>query len=306
MTKEELSALIREVGLGHIEDKLMQAARPSLRLHLHPVDEAAIPVGGTKFGGGADLPPGFEWPVWQGYPESDRPRYRPGEFSTNDGPQEFLLQLRLEDLAAYDLEGVLPTSGILYFFCATWKSALGWDETDRDCWKVLHYDGDLSSLARRLVAPTGSDWTDQPLTCLGIEFQHQWTLPDGNDPEPFEPLEGLLGGDFEDPETEYARYLRLLELIGQEQIGDGDPIHRLLGLPQIVQSGRMITQNHVPGHDQEWRLLLQIDTEDVYDTRKPDAVTVHWQLSGRGYFYIPTQALAERNFDAVWVDMQCT
>jgi uncharacterized protein YwqG len=144
------------------------------------------------------------------------------------------------------------------------------------------------------------------LTCLGIEFQHQWTLPDGNDPEPFEPLESLLGGDFEDPETEYARYLRLLELIGQEGLEDGEPVHRLLGLPQIVQSGRMITQDHVPGHDQEWRLLLQLDTEDVRGTRLPGAVTVHWQLSGRGYFYIPTQALAERNFDAVWVDMQCT
>jgi len=306
LTQEELSALIREVGLGHMEETLMQAARPSLRLHLHPVDEFAIPIGGTKFGGGADLPPDFTWPIWQGYPESDRSRFsNPEEFAKEDGPQEFLLQLRLEDLAAYDLGGVLPTSGILYFFCATWKAALGWDETDRDCWKVFHYDGDLSRLARRSVAPSGYTWTDQPLTCLGIEFQHQWTLPDNNDPEPYELL-GELPGDYDEPETEYARYLRLLELIGQGGLQDGDPIHRLLGLPQIVQSGRMVTQDHVPGHDQEWHLLLQLDTEDVYDTRKPDAVTLHWQGSGRGYFYIPTQALAEQNFDAVWVDMQCT
>lgn len=306
MTKEELSALIREVGLGHIEEVLMQAARPSLRLHLHPADEATIPVGGTKFGGAPDLPPGFEWPIWQGYPESDRPRYRPGEFFKQNGPQEFLVQLRLEDLVTYDLGDVLPTSGMLYFFCATWKRAIGWDETDRDCWKVFHYDGDLSQLARQSVAPSGSDWTDQPLTCFRIEFQHQWTLPDWNDPEAYEPLEGLLGGDFEDLETEYARYSKLLKLIGQERLDDSDPIHRLLGLPQIVQSGRMVSQAHVPGHDQDWCLLLQLDTEDVYDTRKPDAVTLHWQGSGRGYFYIPAQALAEQNFDAVWVDMQCT
>ena len=305
MTKEQLVRLIQEVGLGQIEEQLLQAARPSLRLHLRPTDEAAIPIGGTKFGGGADFPPDSAWPVWQGYPESDRQRYPPGEFSTDAGPQEFLLQLRMEDIADYDLGGALPKTGILYFFCATWKAALGWDETESDCWKVFHYDGDLSWLERRWVAPTGSDWTDQILTCLRIEFEHQWTLPDWNDSVAYEPLEALLS-EYEDSESEETAYSRLLKLIGQERADDGDPIHRLLGLPQIVQSGRMANEHHVPSHDREWSLLLQLDTEDVYNTRLPDAVTVHWQGSGRGYFYIQTQALAERNFDAVWVDMQCT
>lgn len=60
MTKELPTAFIQEVGLGHIEEKLMSAAQPSLRLHLHPVDESSIPIGGTKFGGSPDLPPAFE------------------------------------------------------------------------------------------------------------------------------------------------------------------------------------------------------------------------------------------------------
>jgi len=164
----------------------------------------------------------------------------------------------------------------------------------------------VSRLARRsVVAPTNSTWTDPPLTRLGIEFQHQWTLPDWNDPESYEPIEKLLSDD-DDSGTVETPYSILLKRIGQESLKDGDPTHRLLGLPQIVQFGRMVSQNHVPGYDREWSLLLQLDTEDVYDTRLPNAVTVHWQLSGRGYFYIPIQALAERNFDAVWVDMQCT
>lgn len=302
MTKEQLVALIQEVGLGHLEDKLMQAAQPSLRLRLHTADEDTIPIGGTKFGGGADLPPDFDWPVWQGYPESDRPRYPPGEFSTDEGPQEFLLQLRLEDLADYDLGGALPASGMLYFFCATWKRALGWDETDRDCWKVLHYDGDLSQLARKSVAPSGSDWTDQILTCLRIEFQSDLVLPEPSDPAPYNAL-GLSEAE-EDCYEELFKRLGWLREDGQPSyIG---PIHRLLGLAQMVQYGRMVAQQHVPGHAQEWRLLLQLDTEDITGAKMPDAVTVHWQGGGRGYFYIPAQALAERNFDAVWVDMQCT
>ena len=319
MTKEELSALIREVGLGHIEETLMQAAQPSLRLHLHPVDEDTIPIGGTKFGGGADLPPGFEWPVWQGYPESDRLRYPPGEFRYEDGAQDFLLQLRLEDLAAYDLGGILPTSGILYFFCATWKAALGSDETDHDCWKVFYYDGDLSKLARRLPPSPGSRQDglvygaaeDALLTCCRIEFQPDLTLPAPNDPVTFNPLG--IAWDTENAETDYLRYwalmdlpdetdhLRYSDLMGPRDepgLRDDKPIHHLLGLPQIVQYDRIVGADFVDGHNQEWCLLLQLDSDE--------SVGLDWQGGGRGYFYIPTQALAERNFDAVWVDMQCT
>ena len=307
MTKEELSALIQEVGLGHIEDKLMQAARPSLRLHLHPVDEDTIPIGGTKFGGLPDLPLDFEWPVWQGYPESDRPRYPPGEFRYEDGAQEFLLQLRLEDLAAYNLGGALPASGMLYFFCATWKAALGYAEEDRDCWKVFYYNGDLSKLARRLPPSPGSRQDglvygaaeDALLTCCRIEFKPEVLLPDWNDPAAYEPL-GLSEKD------QYEELFQSWENRDPRKFSDFDtPIHRLLGYPQIVQYGRIVN-GELLGHNQKWRLLLQLDMEDISGARGPDFVGVHWQLSGRGYFYIPTQALAEQNFDAVWVDMQCT
>lgn len=305
MTAEELSALIREVGLGHVEEKLMQAARPSVRLHLHPVDEATIPIGGTKFGGAPDLPPGFEWPIWQGYPESDRSRYPPGEFTRDDGAQEFLAQLRLEDLVIYNLGGALPASGILYFFCATWKAALGWDPEDRDCWKVFHYNGDLSKLARRLPPSPGPGqnetgyWAteDTLLTCLRIEYQPDLTLPEFNDPKSYAAL-GLS-------EAEEERYEELFVRLGWLQEGGQPtyvpPIHRLLGFPQIVQY-----DTNAPDPDQNWRLLLQLDTEDVTGSRMPDAITLNWQGAGRGYFYIPAQALAEQNFDAVWVDMQCS
>ena len=294
MTREQLAALIQEAGLGHMEDNLMQAARPSLRLHLHPVDEDTIPIGGTKFGGGADLPPEFEWPIWQGYPESDRLQFsNPDEFAKEEGPLCFMAQFNLRDLAAYDLGGALPTSGVLYFFCAIWKRALGYDENDRGCWKVFHYSGGLSQLARRLppLLPQEVYRYAQPpqenrFTCRRIEYEPRWTLPDWNDPKSYEPL-ALSEGESD-------LYVELLEQIGQEEPASEGPIHRLLGYPQIVQYDK-----EVPDKDQEWRLLLQLDTEDITGSKMPDAVTIHWQGGGRGYFYIPTQALAERNFDSV-------
>lgn len=312
LTQEELSALIREVGLGHVEDKLMQAARPSLRLHLHPADEASIPLGGTKFGGAPDLPPDFEWPIWQGYPESDRPRYPPGEFTRSDGALCFLAQFRLSELTEYDLGGALPSSGILYFFCAIWKMALGYDETDRDCWKVFYCEGDPSALVRQPPPLLSQEvYRDAILpdnnrfTCCHVEFQPEIVLPDWNDPEAYE----LLGLSKDESEKYWELFdsFESSEEPDPRKFSDSDgPIHSLLGYPQIVQYDRIIGANFVPGHDQEWRLLLQLDTEDITSARTPDFISVHWQGGGRGYFYIPVQSLAEQNFDAVWVDMQCT
>jgi len=297
VTKEDLSALIREVGLGGVEDRLMQAALPSLRLVLRPTDEDALPVGASKFGGAPDLPPGFEWPVWQGRPESEKWKWRdPAEWSRNDGPLCFLAQFRLADLAAYDLGGALPPSGLLYFFCAIWKQALGAYPEDRDCWKVMLYEGDASGLARRPppVLPQEVYRDAQPpennrFTCCRMDFQPEMTLPDNNDPEPYEAL--ALS------EEESELYAQLFERLDKPyewgQPRYGEPIHRLLGCPQIVQYGK-----EVPDKDREWRLLLQLDTDD--------AAQLNWQGGGRGYFWIPAQALAEQDFDAAWVDMQAS
>ena len=54
----------------------------------------------------------------------------------------------------------------------------------------------------------------------------------------------------------------------------------------------------MPDKDWEWRLLLQLDADD--------SGQLNWQGGGHSYFYVLTQALAEQNFDAAWVDMQCS
>ena len=99
--------------------------------------------------------------------------------------------------------------------------------------------------------------------------------------------------------------MKLLKRLGQEEPESEEPIHRLLGYPQIVQWGRIVDAESL-NCNQKWRLLLQLDTEDMTLARWPNFVSVHWQGGGRGYFYIPVQALAARDFDAVWVDMQRT
>ena len=77
-----------------------------IRITTHPTDDALF--GQSKWWGEPDMPETLE------YPEA---------LVTEDGdswqdPLTFVCQIRLEDIAALDPEGLLPHEGMLYFFAA--------------------------------------------------------------------------------------------------------------------------------------------------------------------------------------------
>jgi uncharacterized protein YwqG len=95
------------------------------------------------------------------------------------------------------------------------------------------------------------------------------------------------------------------------------PIHRLLGYPQTIQ-GDMQLECQLASHGlylgtpsdyrdpraaalragaPDWRLLLQVDTDDVAETE--------WGDGGRVYYWLPAAALARRDFSAAWLILQC-
>lgn len=91
--------------------------------YLHLDDSEDLPLGGSRIGGEPDLPSSLPWPL--------------GE----DEPMTFLLQLRLDHLAAAMPHG-MPSSGMLYFFV----------EDDDNSLSVKHkllWTDDLSGLSRR-------------------------------------------------------------------------------------------------------------------------------------------------------------
>lgn len=69
------------------------------------------------------------------------------------------------------------------------------------------------------------------------------------------------------------------------------PRHQLLGHPYQIQGDLLYTLRHdfhLEEEPTQWRLLLQVDTDD--DTR------MMWGDCGLLYFYISGQALARRDF----------
>jgi uncharacterized protein YwqG len=263
--------------------------RPSIRIRTREGAEDAIEVGASKLGGLPDLPPGFEWPRWPGRPHrraanAANPEPMPENYEDRDyhrdGPMCFLGQFRMADVAPYDVEGVLPPTGMLYVFCALWVDALGCSEDDRGAWRVIHRDGDASDLRR---TPPPSD-TSRPLPCADVAFFEELTLPHIDMSPEYQWL-GLS------PE-EHDRYYDFLMDQMHAHPWQDTPTHRLLGWPEVVQ-GDMRPEGH---HD--WRLLLQIDTDN--------RARLHWQAGGRGYFLIREVDLRARNFDETWLIMQCT
>jgi len=256
---------------------LSNLLRASLRLH---GSSAYGAMGQSKFGGQPDLPSDFDWP------------------EGHDGvPLAFLCQL---NLAALNIPkpSPLPASGLLYFFYEAKEQPWGFEPEDKGQWKVIY-------IAKQ-VGLWGKDIPeDLPEGCLFapifLKSQVEVTLPDGSD-------EGICALGLSQPVKEI--YTDALEnWYGKE------PWHRLLGNPQPIQAAMQIEcemvangidpasgYNHpniasIASGAQQWRLLLQLDS---------DAETgMTWGDGGRLYFWIRQQDLKIRNFDDVWLILQC-
>lgn len=273
-----------DLGLAEHADALERYITPSLRLHAEELDEALPPLT-SKLGGLPDIAPDFVWPYYRGLPMS------------------FIAQLDLAEVATH-LDGPLPRRGALYFFYDSEQRAGGYDPGDRGAWRVFH-DPDAGERSQPATPPADlSERAIFPEYALTLELEQ--TVP------PLEsPHYDALAGPLDD-----AAFQRFADFIACHGANAERPVHRLLGHPEPVQ-GDMYTECQLVAHGLycgdsrhaddprvpalrpgalSWRLLLQVDTEDV------DAMM--WGDAGRLYFWIREDDLAAGNFDATWVILQ--
>src|SRR5258708_32608297 len=96
---QQACQLIDQSGLGHVAERLKLFLKPAIRMESSPAPAHPLPVGASKLGGLPDLPPTLTWPSWKG------------------GPMVFLVQIKLQEGAPYDLEQRLPACGFRYVCC---------------------------------------------------------------------------------------------------------------------------------------------------------------------------------------------
>lgn len=113
-----------------------------------------LPVGSSKFFGNPDVWEGFEWPSI----EIDGQLY----------DLTFMCQINCADIAAYDKDGLLPKTGMLYFFYDL--DEMPYEPSDKQAARVLYYNGDINFLKEMHLVDENGD--DLSMREMKLEFEN--------------------------------------------------------------------------------------------------------------------------------------
>jgi uncharacterized protein YwqG len=266
MTPDELRARLGKAGLERYADGLVGLARPSARLRSASASDNDLTTGASKLGGNPDLAPSFQWPDRDGRPLS------------------FIAQIHLSDVTTTLPDEGLPTRGLLSFFYDAEEQPWGFRPSDRGSAAVT-FTPPSARLDRREPPPAlDEEWRFKPFA-LKPELETTFAPSESAHVE-------ALGIGFNDA-IDYG-------LLFDEDERQPDQMQADMQLEcQLVTNGFDLGRGnrHSDPGALDWRLLLQIDTED-------DAGMM-WGDAGRIYYWIRAQDLAAGSWDAAWLILQC-
>ena len=272
----------------------------ALRKNEIPITTRKAEKGGavyrSKFGGKPAVPKGFQWPRFEAE------NYH-GE--TANRALSFLCQINLEETSHYDKDGLLPKKGLLLFFYEQESMRWGFDPKDKGCSRVYYFE-DVNQLAE-------AEFPDD----LNGEYkvkEYDLSFSSSDSYPSFEEL-----GCHSDVDCDWEDYDEALENKSYELETER---HKLLGYANLVQ-GEMLTEcertarglycgnaesyqktskdakKDINKASTDWVLLFQLASiqDDDYELMFGDL--------GNLYFCIRKQDLKERNFDKVWLVLQC-
>jgi uncharacterized protein YwqG len=280
-TAADVIALYRKLGYGSVADSLETKAAPCVRLI--PDKSAGDPLS-SRIGGKPGLPDAGLWPKYKGK------------------SMAFIAQLNLDEITERGKSDSLPAGGLLYVFYDAEQFTGGYDPKDKGSWAVIY--GDKVSDA---TSPTDypPDLPEEArYKSVPVKLQSELSVPD-----PSDMLSDLSL-------SEKQRY-EVIDIYGQfsEQ---GGPLHQLLGHPVPIQGNDMELECQLASHGvyvgdpkgykdprvkglkagaSQWRLLLQIDSDDEAE--------MMWGDAGRLYFWITQDDLKNKRFENVWMISQC-
>ncbi|MDH4619197.1 YwqG family protein [Brevibacillus sp. AY1] len=260
---QNIHTLIEKLGLDTMKETILAHLHECM--YLYPQKEDTPTLATSRLGGYPDFPPGWTYPEYQGEPLS------------------FIGQLNLEDVQRIGVANELPERGLLYFFYdAAEQSVYGGELPNRDGWRVLYYDGDLSHL-QTLPYPGTHKYGVLPANNLqmikGLSLHSEAiTVPD------------------EHWDVYWDQFLPAFAEI------NGSPTwhHQALGHPHNIQNDVFDEIDYfrkLEGNDR-YTLLLQVDTDE-------ENLNIMWGDVGTIYFVIAQDDLRERNFANCYFSYQC-
>ena len=247
-------------------------------------------VNKSKIGGKPYLPKDFIWPYYQGLPLS------------------FLAQINLEEVSSLDKDKLLPDKGILYFFYELETQEWGYSPQDKGCAKVFYYE-DISNFS--LIDFPENMEDDYKISEFKVSFKSNISLPSYENFYLF-----LKEHDtFKEQDISFSDFIPLYD----ELFIPDNNYTKLLGHPEVIQNPmeeecEAVTrgfdmggiesypkqyQKEIKSASKDWILLFQMDTVETSDYE------LMFGDSGHIYFWIKKEDLANKNFENIWLILQC-
>ncbi len=259
--------------------------------------ESAIAPNASKLGGKPFLPKDFAWPYFEGESYED---------GWGNWPLSFICQINLDEVKKYDEEKLLPEKGMLYFFYESASQVWGFDPSDKGAARVFYYENTEGFAALDFPEDLKEEFIIKELR---FDFYRGESYPS------FEELE--IHSDIDCDWEEYDEALEALDMDLEVFLGT-----KFLGYADIIQS-EMLTQCEeisrgiycgdgntyaalteaekadIKKCAGEWILLAQFNSFDEGDFE------LMFGDCGKIYYYIKKDDLKNRNFENIWLVLQC-
>ena len=260
----------------------------------------ALGLAASKIGGCPSVPVDFVWPRYKGeaFDGVDKER-----------PLSFLAQINLRDVSQYDEEGILPKSGILSFFYEYMTMKWGFSPEDKGSARVYYFPEE--TVLCRMSLPEDFEVEALVPECR-VCFEQNVSLPEYVDYSKWHSQE----------KTDWEVYDSVREELGYESDGWGDRT-KLLGYADVIQNSmeeecEILRRGYGTGSPEEYAKIPSGEREEIrkkssdwillfqMGTVSTESFEMMFGDCGHIYYWIRKQDLAARNFDGVWLILQCS
>ena len=245
----------------------------------------------SKIGGKPYLQKDFIWPYYQELPLS------------------FLAQINLKEVNSLDKDKLLPSKGMLYFFYELETEEWGYELKNKGCAKVFYYE-DTSNFELIDFPKDMKDYCQVPE--FKVTFKANISYPSYEDFDIIHNGGKEVADNYEDFQDAYFD-------IYNKHMESFDSYTKLLGHPEVIQNPmeeecEAVTrgfdmggvesypkkyQKEIRSASKDWILLFQMDTVETSDYE------LMFGDSGHIYFWIKKEDLANKNFENIWLILQC-
>ncbi len=199
-------------------------------------------------------------------------------------PLAFIAQLDLAELATTLNIDWLPKTGLLLFFYDVDTMPSGLEVDDNELWKVIYFK--QSDTEADFPVNLVEEFQFESIYLKAIKIEQLPTLQ----------REEVIKLNLSASQKE--AYDELFD----REIGD-QPAHQVSGFPDCIQDDNMeqkcqqLNAQNEPCDKNDWRLLLQLDTDEKAE--------IIWGDCGMLYFWIKEQDAKKQDFDKVRLILQC-